>query len=165
MISTIIITATSLFSSVSGMSVNSSADFAYNTELNNDVINTQTVYRKDDSGKLLSCHLKYHFVYDAQTRLTQKEVLKWNADTNKWENDHCLNYQYTESGYTVELVRWNAKTDTYCDVTEKTVYEQNTATLATSYRNYTWNERVADWKLVTEHATLDLSGILFAMQK
>lgn len=159
---TIIITTATLLATVLGMSDNASTEFAYNTELNNNVVSGQTVFRKDDSGRMLSRQLKYNFTYDAQNRLAQKEVLRWNENTRKWVNDHCLNYQYTTNGYSVEYVRWNAKAEAYCDVTEKTVYEQNIGDQQASYQNYQWDGKTGGWKLKTEHATLDLSNVLFA---
>lgn len=95
------LTATTIF--LASLNVYGECGFAYNAETSEDgIVAAKTVYRKSVCGKYLSPTLKYNYVYDGEQRLAQKEVLKWNGVTGKWEKSHILNYLYDENGYTIE---------------------------------------------------------------
>ena len=50
------------------------SNYVYNTEMNDEVVTQQMVYKTSRDGRFLKNYLKYAFVYDDQERLKQKEV-------------------------------------------------------------------------------------------
>ena len=82
--------ATVILSAVMAMatSVASVSNFAYNSEINNGKVESQTVYEVQNQ-QYLQPHLKYNYTYDEQNRLIQKEVLKWNKQAQKYDKDRC----------------------------------------------------------------------------
>lgn len=162
---TIIISATIALLSVTASANASEKDFAYNTEVSNNQVTAQTVY-KIEEGKYLHQQLKYNFVYDAQNLLKQKEVLRWNSATCGWEKSYCLHFTYDASETTVTYARWDAKEKAYSKGKEKAVYSQNEATrLLAAYQNFKWNEQSQQWNLVVEHATIGWNEALYAARK
>lgn len=140
-----LITTTALF--LASMNVyNNDCNFAYNTTFYDDVVASQTVYKKSDDGKYLSKHFKYNYTYDTEQRLVKKEVMKWDVWANKWVNSHCLNYNYDSHGYSIEYTRWNAKNSNYTDVTEKQTYDE-TVNGAMAICSYSWDNKESQWIL------------------
>lgn len=132
--------------------VNAAADnrvnqFAYNTETNEGRVQTQTVF-KVENNKYLHNHVKYNYIYDKAGRVSRKEVLKWNENTQRFENHHSLNFFYSDE-VTIEYALWNEKDSAYSNIKEKAVYQLNDGTMR--YLSYEWNEKANEWKLDTEH--------------
>lgn len=125
-------------------------DFAYNEVMNGEQVESQMVYKVKD-GKSLNFYLKYNFKYDADNRILQKEVLKWNEIEQAFERYYCLNYNYTETGTDVEYALWNNETNAYSDVKEKVIYLHSGDNV--NYLSYKWNEKDNDWNLLVDHAT------------
>ena len=144
--------ATVILSAVMAMatSVASVSNFAYNSEINNGKVESQTVYEVQNQ-QYLQPHLKYNYTYDEQNRLIQKEVLKWT-----------ITYGTDETA--VEYASWNAKTNAYSNIKEKAVYRENAMGMAENYQSYAWNERQNEWNLVVEHATLNWEEALLTMK-
>ena len=67
-----LITATTILWTMLSAANGANEGFAYNTEMANNQVTSQYVYKQTDCGKYLSQHLKYNFTYDAQHRLIQK---------------------------------------------------------------------------------------------
>ena len=68
--------------------------FIYNTEFNNrQEVCAKTVFKKDEEGYFQK-ELRYQYAYDAQKRLSAKEVQAWNPAADKWENVYRLEYRY-----------------------------------------------------------------------
>lgn len=140
---TTLITATTIFSTFLGLSGNNN-DFAYNVEMDDQVVTSQMVYKKSESGKLLSHHLKYNYTYDAQGCLTRKEVMKWNGTSNQWDHSHCLYYVYGQSGFSIEYVRWDSQKAGYTETISKRVYDYSMeGTVAVAL--YQWDKADNDW--------------------
>lgn len=95
----------------------------YNSEEVNGVMVGQTVYKSD--GTMLANYMKYHYQYDAQSRMTQSEAQKWNSTKNAWENDVCIRYTYQGKTVTTEYYKWNKKKEQYILVPEMTVTMDN----------------------------------------
>nr|WP_291580746.1 DUF3836 domain-containing protein [Bacteroides sp.] len=157
--------ATVILSAVMVMatSVASVSNFAYNSEINNGKVESQTVYEVQDQ-KYLQPHLKYNYTYDEQNRLIQKEVLKWNKQTLKYEKDRCLTITYAVDETAVEYASWNTGTNAYSTIKEKAIYRENEMGIAENYQSYSWNERQNKWSLVVEHATLGWEEALLAVK-
>ena len=126
-----IIAMTSLVNVVSAAAVNRTDNFAYNTETNDGRVETQTVF-KVENQKFLHRHLKYNYIYDNSGRISQKEVLKWNEQSNA-----------------------------YTDIKQKAVYRQTDSSVL-RYLSYEWDEKNNDWSLTADHHMTDESVQLLA---
>lgn len=125
---------------------NGNCNFAYESMVCDNVVSTQTVYQKSWNGKYLSKHLKYNYVYDAEQRLAQKEVMKWDISLNKWVKSHCLNYTYNTNGYSIEYAQWNAQHSDYTNIMEKQTYTVTiSGTMAVC--SYSWDKKESQWVL------------------
>ena len=144
---------------VNAVSGNNVKDFAYNSEKQENGVETQTVY-KIKEGKYLERHLQYNYTHDEKGRVSAKEILKWNQDNSRFEKQYCLNFSYTDNEVGVEYVAWNSKTNAYADVKAKAVYQINA--MGTSYQSYKWNKKDNSWNLTAEHSTQAEEIMLFA---
>ena len=144
---------------VNAVSGNNVKDFAYNSEKQENGVETQTVYKVKE-GKYLERHLQYNYTHDEKGRVSAKEILKWNRDTSRFEKQYCLNFSYTDNEVSVEYVAWNSKTNAYADVKAKAVYQINA--MGTSYQSYKWNKKDNSWNLTAEHSTQAEEIMLFA---
>lgn len=115
-----IIAMTSLVNVVSAAAVYRTDNFTYNTETNDGRVETQTVF-KVENQKFLHHHLKYNYIYDNSGRISQKEVLKWNEQSNA-----------------------------YTDIKQKAVYQQTDSSVL-RYLSYEWDEKNNGWSLVADH--------------
>ena len=105
-------------------------------------------------------HLQYNYAYNAEGRVSAKEVLKWNKENQRFEKQYCLNFSYDGTDINVEYVAWNSKTNAYADVKAKAVYQINA--MGTSYQSYKWNKKDNSWNLTAEHSTQAEEIMLFA---
>lgn len=142
---TVIFAMTVMINAIGG---NIQNNFAYNTVMNGGQVESKMVYKVED-GKYLQQHLQYNFKYDANNRILQKEVLKWNEIERAFERNYCLNYNYTEASTDVEYALWDSKTNAYSDVKEKAVYLYEPG--GVNYLSYQWNKKENDWNLLVEH--------------
>ena len=116
------------------------SNYVYNTEMTDEVVTQQMVYKTSRDGRFLKNYLKYAFVYDDQERLKQKEVMKWN------EKSHSLYYIYDQAGFSVNYALWNPKHADYSEVVAKQAYNQLPGgdVAVTLYR---WDEASEDWAM------------------
>ena len=152
----VVFALTSVVNAVSGNNVK---DFAYNSEKQENGVETQTVYKVKE-GKYLERHLQYNYTHDEKGRVSAKEILKWNRDNSRFEKQYCLNFSYTDNEVNVEYVAWNNKIGDYTDVKAKAVYQINA--MGTSYQSYKWNKKDNSWNLTAEHSTQAEEIMLFA---
>lgn len=138
--------------------------FAYNSEMNGDQVKSENIY-KVESGKYLLKHLKYNFTYDAQGRISQKEVLKWNADSQNFEKQYVLNFTYSEREVTIEYLGWNAKSQDYSKAKEKAVYQISEENNVLNYLSYEWSTKENDWSLIVQHTTTSWNHELLAFNQ
>ena len=76
---------------VNAVNNNSLEGFAYNTRMDGDRVETKNVYKvKED--KYLQNHLQYNYAYDAEGRVSSKEVSKWSKGNQRFEKQYCLNF-------------------------------------------------------------------------
>lgn len=137
---------------VNAFGSNVEKDFVYNEVMNGNQIESQIVY-KVKAGTILDFHLKYVFKYDADNRILQKEVLKWDEIEQAFGRHYCLNYNYSEAGIEVEYALWDKKTYSYSDVKGKVVYLLTGN--GVNYMNYKWSAKDNDWIQWVEHTTTD----------
>ena len=148
-----------LTSVVNAASGNNVENFAYNSEKQENGVETKMVYKVKE-GKYLEHHLQYNYSYDEKGRVSAKEVLKWNQSNSRFEKQYCLNFNYTDNEVGVEYVAWNSKDGDYTNVKAKAVYQVNEK--GTSYQSYKWNKKDNSWNLTAEHSTQAEEIMLFA---
>lgn len=122
------------------------SNYVYNTEMTDEVVTQQMVYKTSRDGRFLKNYLKYAFVYDDQECLKQKEVMKWNEEKQQWEKSHSLYYIYDQAGFSVNYALWNPKQADYSEVVAKQAYNQLPGgdVAVTLYR---WDEASEDWAM------------------
>ena len=129
---------------VNAVNNNSLEGFAYNTRMDGDRVETKNVYKvKED--KYLQNHLQYNYAYDAEGRVSSKEVSKWSKGNQRFEKQYCLNFSYDGGEVNVEYAAWNSKDNAYTDVKTKAVYQING--MGVNYQSYEWNKKESSWNL------------------
>ena len=109
--------------------------------MDGDRVETKNVYKvKED--KYLQNHLQYNYAYDAEGRVSSKEVSKWSKGNQRFEKQYCLNFSYDGGEVNVEYAAWNSKDN--------------------AYQSYEWNKKESSWNLMVEHSTQPEEIILFA---
>lgn len=118
------------------------ADYAYNADIENGILNTQYIYRKSQShrGKnactMLTPHVKHCYSYDAEGRLANRTTYFWNATTGDWQTTYRLDYSYQPGLSIVECSKWNAAANRFASPSDRMVYEVTPGTdsgLVSSY--------------------------------
>ena len=151
---TVVFALTAVVNAVSGNNV---TDFAYNSEKQENGVETQMVYKVSE-GKYLQHHLQYNYTYDEKGRVSAKEVLKWNQNNRRFEKQYCLNFNYTNQEVGVELATWNSKNSAYTHVKSKAVYQLSET--GVNYISYNWNEKKNHWNLTVEHPCTNNATLL-----
>ena len=100
------------------------------------------------------------YAYDAEGRVSSKEVSKWSKGNQRFEKQYCLNFSYDGGEVNVEYAAWNRKDNAYTDVKTKAVYQING--MGVNYQSYEWNKKESSWNLMVEHSTQPEEIILFA---
>lgn len=105
------------------------ADYAYNADIENGILNTQYIYRKSQShrGKkaytMLTPHVKHCYSYDAEGRLANRTTYFWNTTTGDWQTTYRLDYSYQPGLSIVECSKWNAAANRFASPSDRMVYE------------------------------------------
>ena len=105
------------------------ADYAYNADIENGILNTQYIYRKSQShrGKkaytMLTPHVKHCYSYDAEGRLANRTTYFWNATAGDWQTTYRLDYSYQPGLSIVECSKWNAAANRFASPSDRMVYE------------------------------------------
>lgn len=100
-------------------SANPDNNLIYNAEEVNGVKVSETVYKMD--GNMLTNYMKYNYKYDDNQRMTENVSQKWNSMKNRWENDLCIRYTYSNKSITTEYYKWNARKKDFILVPEMTI--------------------------------------------
>ena len=110
--------------------------------------------------KYLQNHLQYNYAYDAEGRVSSKEVSKWSKGNQRFEKQYCLNFSYDGGEVNVEYAAWNSKDNAYTDVKDQSRLPNQ------------WNgrklpklrmeQKESSWNLMVEHSTQPEEIILFA---
>lgn len=118
------------------------ADYAYNADIENGILNTQYIYRKSQShrGKnactMLTPHVKHCYSYDAEGRLANRTTYFWNTAAGDWQTTYRLDYSYQPGLSIVECSKWNAAANRFASPSDRMVYEVTPGTdsgLVSSY--------------------------------
>ena len=104
---------------VTVFSANPDNNLIYNAEEVNGVKVSETVYKMD--GNMLTNYMKYNYKYDDNQRMTENVSQKWNSMKNRWENDLCIRYTYSNKSTTTEYYKWNARKKDFILVPEMTI--------------------------------------------
>lgn len=104
---------------VTVFSANPDNNLIYNAEEVNGVKVSETVYKMD--GNMLTNYMKYNYKYDDNQRMTENVSQKWNSIKNRWENDLCIRYTYSNKSITTEYYKWNARKKDFILVPEMTI--------------------------------------------
>lgn len=104
---------------VTVFSANPDNNLIYNAEEVNGVKVSETVYKMD--GNMLTNYMKYNYKYDDNQRMTENVSQKWNNMKNRWENDLCIRYTYSNKSITTEYYKWNARKKDFILVPEMTI--------------------------------------------
>jgi hypothetical protein len=105
------------------------ADYAYNADIENGILNTQYIYRKSQShrGKnactMLTPHVKHCYSYDAEGRLANRTTYFWNTTAGDWQTTYRLDYSYQPGLSIVECSKWNAAANRFASPSDRMVYE------------------------------------------
>ena len=104
---------------VTVFSANPDNNLIYNAEEVNGVKVSETVYKMD--GNMLTNYMKYNYKYDDNQRMTENVSQKWNSMKNRWENDLCIRYTYSNKSITTEYYKWNARKKDFILFPEMTI--------------------------------------------
>lgn len=121
MTTSFIITAATVFSTLSNVSGNlSDSKFYYNADFQNGKVSQ--IYVLNNDGKYLSNKMSYRYQYDDQDRLVEKQTLLWDNAKHEWHEYQVQRYAYSDNQMVVTLSRWNEKAQTY-ELSERYEYE------------------------------------------
>lgn len=105
--------------SLNTLSAKTGDNLIYNAEEVDGVVVSETVFKMD--GTMLTNYIKHNYKYDANQQRTEDESQRWDNIKNRWVNDLCIRYSYTEKSVTTEYYKWDAKKKDYLLVPEMTV--------------------------------------------
>lgn len=157
-----IITILTVLSMYMNATQNMSSEYYYNSEMENGVIKTMYVYDQVENG--LSPKLAYHYDYDAQGRLTEKVVCRWDCWSKDYQPTYRLQLTYTDEGYELAQSVWNKKKHEWKDTNEKAVYHIEKGQVLSV--NYLQKDAQGDFQ-TANHLTVfsPYEGVLLAAQK
>ena len=119
----VVFALTSVVNAVSGNNVK---DFAYNSEKQENGVETQTVYKVKE-GKYLERHLQYNYT-DNEVNV---EYVAWNSKAGDYTNVKAKAvYQTNENGMNYMAYNWNEKENSWNLVTEHNATHWSGALLA-----------------------------------
>lgn len=119
LIKTTLVAVIAFVANVTVFSANPDNNLIYNAEEVNGVKVSETVYKMD--GNMLTNYMKYNYKYDDNQRMTENVSQKWNSMKNRWENDLCIRYTYSNKSITTEYYKWNARKKDFILVPEMTI--------------------------------------------
>ena len=101
--------------------------------------------------------IEYHYEYDEQGRLSNKETLSWNEAKKEWQKSSRLTYKYYKNGYNVEVSAWNADKQAYDLPSEVTLYRSQAPNL-TTVKTYKMNETHDNMYLTSRTVVMEPIG-------
>ena len=113
--------------------------FVTNEEVVNNQVVSKVIYKLD--GYLYN-HMKYNFTYDAENRVSSKEVLKWDASKKAWMPYYKINYSYAGSEMTLAYSHWNKNHKSYDNVSEESIYQVDQDNVAVAFISSNKTERL-----------------------
>lgn len=118
MATSLIITAATVFTTLTNLSGTPNSKYYYNAEYENGKVSQITVLNNDT---YLTKKLTHRYEYDNQDRLVNKETLAWDNAKQAWVKRQMEHYDYSDNQIEMTLSRWNAKKQQY-DLAERYNY-------------------------------------------
>ena len=137
---------TMYFNAINSNDVN----YMYNGDMEDGVVNKIEVYERNDQQQMTQ-KMEYCYEYDAEGRLTNKEMLSWDEANKQWTKNSRLTYKYYKNGYNVEVSYWNKEMQAYDLPSEVTLYRSQAPSL-TSVKTYKMNEKKDNMYLLSSRS-------------
>ena len=154
-----IITVLTVLSLYMNASLNQSSEYCYNAEMENGIVTTVYVYNQGEEG--ISPRLACHYDYDAQGRLTEKVVSRWDIWSKSYQPSYRLQFCYTDEGYEVAHSEWNKNLQEWKDIQEKAIYHIEKGQVLSV--NYLQKNHQGDYRLSNQLNVLSpYEGLLLA---
>ena len=140
---------TMYFNAINSNDVN----YMYNGDMEDGVVNKIEVYEMNDQQQMTQ-KMEYCYEYDAEGRLTNKEMLSWDEANKQWTKNSRLTYKYYKNGYNVEVSYWNKEMQAYDLPSEVTLYRSQAPSL-TSVKTYKMNEKKDNMYLLSSMIVME----------
>lgn len=140
---------TMYFNAINSNDVN----YMYNGDMEDGVVNKIEVYERNDQQQMTQ-KMEYCYEYDAEGRLTNKEMLSWDEANKQWTKNSRLTYKYYKNGYNVEVSYWNKEMQAYDLPSEVTLYRSQAPSL-TSVKTYKMNEKKDNMYLLSSMIVME----------
>ena len=140
---------TMYFNAINSNDVN----YMYNGDMEDGVVNKIEVYERNDQQQMTQ-KMEYCYEYDAEERLTNKEMLSWDEANKQWTKNSRLTYKYYKNGYNVEVSYWNKEMQAYDLPSEVTLYRSQAPSL-TSVKTYKMNEKKDNMYLLSSMIVME----------
>ena len=140
---------TMYFNAINSNDVN----YMYNGDMEDGVVNKIEVYERNDQQQMTQ-KMEYCYEYDAEGRLTNKEMLSWDEANKQWTKNSRLIYKYYKNGYNVEVSYWNKEMQAYDLPSEVTLYRSQAPSL-TSVKTYKMNEKKDNMYLLSSMIVME----------
>ena len=140
---------TMYFNAINSNDVN----YMYNGDMEDGVVNKIEVYERNDQQQMTQ-KMEYCYEYDAEGRLTNKEMLSWDEANKQWTKNSRLTYKYYKNGYNVEVSYWNKEMQAYDLPSEVTLYRSQAPSL-TSEKTYKMNEKKDNMYLLSSMIVME----------
>ena len=128
-------------------------NYMYNGDMEDGVVNKIEVYERNDQQQMTQ-KMEYCYEYDAEGRLTNKEMLSWDEANKQWTKNSRLTYKYYKNGYNVEVSYWNKEMQAYDLPSEVTLYRSQAPSL-TSVKTYKMNEKKDNMYLLSSMIVME----------
>ena len=150
---------TMYFNAINSNDVN----YMYNGDMEDGKISKIEVYEKNASQQMEQ-KMEYCYEYDAEGRLSNKEMLSWDEATQSWAKSSRLTYKYYKNGYNVEVSYWNKSKQAYDLPVEVTLYRSMAPSL-TTVKTYKMNEAKDNMYMTSRMVVMEpLDNRLLAVQ-
>lgn len=140
---------TMYFNAINSNDVN----YMYNGDMEDGVVNKIELYERNDQQQMTQ-KMEYCYEYDAEGRLTNKEMLSWDEANKQWTKNSRLTYKYYKNGYNVEVSYWNKEMQAYDLPSEVTLYRSQAPSL-TSVKTYKMNEKKDNMYLLSSMIVME----------
>ena len=129
------------------------ANYMYNGDMEDGIVNKIEVYEQN-ADQQMTQKMEYCYEYDAEGRLSNKEMLTWDEATQDWAKNSRLSYKYYKNGYNVEVSYWNKEMQAYDLPSEVTLYRSQAPSL-TSVKTYKMNEKKDNMYLLSSMIVME----------
>lgn len=140
---------TMYFNAINSNDVN----YMYNGDMEDGVVSKIEVYEQNANHQMTQ-KMEYCYEYDAEGRLTNKEMLSWDEAKKQWTKNSRLTYKYYKNGYNVEVSYWDKEKQAYDIPSEVTLYRSQAPSL-TSVKTYKMNEKKDNMYLLSSMIVME----------